>query len=141
MTQALTLVPIQDFPASPPDDLRFDYTQFHSADADALERHADSILEAAQAVKKATADGMLKIGKELTEAQQRLSRHGTGTFGRWCKERCGISRTTAHRILKAYKAFGDCSTVEQTMDASAVYVLSEKSCPEEAKKEAVRQAE
>jgi hypothetical protein len=124
MTQQLTLVPIQDLAETSPDDLTFDYTNIDSADATALEHHADSILEAAEAVKKTTTGGMFKIGNELTEAQLRLSHHGNGAFGRWCNERCGIPRTTAYRILKAYEAFKDCSKVEQTMDASVVNIQS-----------------
>ena len=73
MAQATTLNPIQDLLTSSPDDLSFDYQDIDSADATALEHHADSILETAEAVRKATAEGVLKIGRELALANRLLA--------------------------------------------------------------------
>lgn len=86
---------------------------------------------------------MLKIGAELSKAQERLANHGNGTFGKWCKERLGISSQSARNAINAFHAFGqeDCKTVLQSFDASALYLLSADSTPEEATEKAWELAE
>jgi hypothetical protein len=120
----------------------FDYDAHEIATADAkpLEKHAKVIVETQDRVRKTTAEGVLKIGKELEAARDRLARHGNGTFGTWCVERCGISRMSANRAMQAYSQFKDCNTVLQTFDATAMYLLSAESCPEDAAAEAMDRA-
>ena len=119
----------------------FDYGDIPEEDQSRLEQHASAIFEAVKTARSTTANCRLRVGHELALAQKLLSRRGNGTFGRWCTQVCGCSRTTAYRLVSAYREFEDCPTVEQSLDASALYELSKPSCPAEAKQEAIELAE
>lgn len=122
--------------------LEFDYAQHEITPADAkpLEKHAKVITETQDRVRRTTAEGVLKIGAELAAARDRLANHGNGTFGKWCKERCGITPRTAQYAIAAAQQFKDCETISQ-FDATALYLLSAESCPDEATQEALERAE
>ena len=87
--------------------------------------------------------GESEVGEELKAAHERLANHGDGTFNRWVKERCGFSHATAYKAIAAFDVFGgeDCKQYLQSFDASALYLLSAPSCPEEATAEAIERAE
>jgi hypothetical protein len=123
--------------------LAFDYTaaEISKADANRLEKHAETITTTQDKVRRTGVEGVMKIGAELVAARDRLANHGDGTFGKWCKERCGVTRFTAARVMHAWEQFKDCSTVQQSFDASALYLLSSESCPEEVVTEAMERAE
>lgn len=122
--------------------LAFDYGELPQQDVKALEKHAIAVLAINERQRKTTADNILKLGKELADAQKRLSHRGNGTFGKWCVERCGISRMTAHNAITAFGVFGgaNCKTVLQSFDATALYLLSAETCPEDATKDAINAA-
>ncbi len=74
-----------------------------------------------------------------------LANHGDGTFGKWCKERCGIGKSTAYRYLTILDVFGDakelvCPTGGQTFDAKALEYLANDTTPEEATRDALKLA-
>lgn len=122
--------------------LSFDYSanEIPAGEVKSLEKHAKVICDTIERVRKTTAEGVMKLGAELSAAQQKLSNHGDGTFGKWCQQRCGISRVTANKAINVYKAF-DCKPSLQSFDPTALYLLSSPSCPEEATTEAVERAE
>lgn len=122
--------------------LAFDYGDMPASDSKALERHAENVLKIQERQRKTTAENVLKLGAELKAAQERLSNHGNGTFGKWCVERCGISRSSADKIIKSHEVFSDkvCVNFTQSFDASALYALSADTCPEAALADALKLA-
>lgn len=119
----------------------FKYHRIGKDDVKALEGHAKAITAEVAGVRKANVAAMLRIGKELTAARDRLANHGNGTFGRWCNQRCKISRSQANRMIRPHLAFHDCPNLEQTYDVSALYELSSKRCPPPARSKAQQLAE
>ncbi len=123
--------------------LSFDYSanEIPAGEAKSLEKHAKVICDTIERVRKTTVEGVMKLGEHLYEAHEVLCNHGDGTWGKWCKDRCGISRMQAQRAIDAYNQFADCNKLLQTSDPSALYLLSAPSCPKEATDEAIRRAE
>lgn len=120
----------------------FDYIDLSPADAKALERHAKAIVKTQDRVRRVRAEGVLAIGKELAAVQSRLADHHDGVFTKWIKERCGFTPKSAYRVIRAYRVFGSCDNLSQLkFDASALYILSAKSTPEDATAEALKLAE
>lgn len=87
------------------------------------------------------AEAVMKMGGELAQARDKLAKHGNGTFGKWCVERCGISVSLAWKTIKATEQFQDRVTVTQSFDATAMYLLSAESCPEDTRDEFIERAE
>jgi hypothetical protein len=123
--------------------LEFDYAanEIAAGDARSLEKHAKAICETKERVRKITAEAVLKIGSEFASAHKRLSHHGDGTFGKWCKDRCGVTHQHALRSIAAYETFGSSEHCVQMFDATSLYLLSAPACPEDATKEALKSAE
>jgi hypothetical protein len=122
----------------------YDLLGIDADDAKHLEKHAQKIEHAAAVIRKATVDAIMRIGEELSIARDRLANHKNGTFRRWVQQRCGLSNGTIGNILAAYEQFADSKylpTVGKYVDASAVYLLSSNSCPEEVFDEAMQRAE
>ena len=99
----------------------------------------------AKAIDKAKSKGVeliFAIGEQLQIAHDELANHGDGTFQTWCKERLGISHTTANNYLNALEAFNgrDRQPVCQSFDAKALYYLSRDTTPEEAIEDALKLA-
>ncbi len=105
--------------------------------------HAKTVEAIQERVRRTSAEGVLKIGEELAAAQERLANNGNGTFGKWVAERLGMSRMSSSRAIQAYRTFGmgDCNKLLQSFDASALYILSAESTPEEATTKALELAE
>ena len=118
-----------------------DFGDLKAADTKALEGNATRIEKVQERVRKAGAEGVMAIGKELTAAQDRLANHGDGTFGKWAQARCGFTRQSAYRAIAAFGTFKDCNIMLQTFDPTALYLLSADSCPEGATAEALKLAE
>jgi len=120
----------------------FTYVDIPASDVKALEGHARAVLSIQDRQRKLTAENVLKLGKELKAAQERLSNHGNGTFGKWCKERCGISPQHALRCISTTTEFGGqrFEQIVQNFDASALYLLSSDTCPEDALSDALEAA-
>lgn len=80
--------------------------------------------------------------EELATAQKRLSNHGNGTFGKWCKERLGFTSRTAENLIRIYDGVPkkDYETVSKTFDVTALYCLLADTCPEDAYKDALKLA-
>jgi hypothetical protein len=85
--------------------------------------------------RKAT-EAVLAAGEALKEAQELLSDHNGGSFGKWVTEKVGISRRTAYRMISAWEAFGGCDSVTQRIDVDAVRKLA--GGPERAVNKAIR---
>jgi hypothetical protein len=123
--------------------LSFDYvaSEIPASEVKSLEKHAKVICDTIERVRKTTAEGLMKLGAELSAAQRKLSNHGNGTFGKWCRERCGIEPRQAQRAISVTTTFKDRDIMSQSSDPTALYLLSAPSCPEEATTEAVERAE
>jgi hypothetical protein len=99
-------------------------------------------------IDKAKARGValiFEIGEQLQIAHDELANHGDGKFGKWCQERCGISKSAAYRYLSVVEVFSrqkqlDGPTVGQSFDAKALYYLSRDTTPEAAIKDALYKA-
>ncbi len=74
-----------------------------------------------------------------------LANHGDGTFGKWCVERCQITRATALNYMRVTEVFGsqkqlNCKSLLQSFTAEALYYLSRDTTPEEATRDALKLA-
>jgi len=99
----------------------------------------------AERIDKAKADivnNVLVIGTELAKAHDKLSHHGDGVFGQWVEERCGFSRMSANRYMRAAEVFasGECNKLLQTFDDSAMYLLTAPNAPKDALDNAIERA-
>lgn len=118
----------------------YDAAEISKSDAKSLERHAAAIVATQDRVRRLTVEGVMEVGAELAAARDELSNHGNGTFGKWCKQRCGITSQTARNAIRVFEQFADSKTVLQSFDVSALYLLSSESCPEDAVSEAMERA-
>jgi hypothetical protein len=112
-----------------------------SSEVKSLEKHAKVICETIERVRKTTAEGVMKLGLELSAAQQKLSNHGNGKFEKWCSVRCGLSPQHARRMIAVSDSFKDSNIMFASSEPTALYLLSAPSCPEEATQEAIELAE
>jgi hypothetical protein len=109
---------------------------------------ANKLERCATAIDRAHAKGIeliFEVGKQLQIAHDELANHGDGCFGKWCKERCGIDRSTAHHYRNVVEVFGKhkeliCCPGQQTFDAKSLYYLSRDVTPEEAITDALKAA-
>lgn len=82
----------------------------------------------------------LVVGKAVCDAHELLAKAGKeGQFTAWVEAECRFSRATAYNYMNAYERFGECDVIDQ-FDQGALYVLASPSVPEEAFKEAVKNA-
>jgi len=123
--------------------LSFDYeaNAIDTKEAKSLEKHAKAICDTVERVRRTTAEGVMKLGAELTAAHAKLSNHGDGTFGKWCSLRCGLTARHARNMMGVCDTFKDREMISQSADPTALYLLSAPSCPEEATAEALERAE
>lgn len=115
-----------------------------TAEATALKSHAEKIVGIQDQVRRVDAEGILAIGEELTAAHKLLAGKGRdGMFRPWVEESCGFAFRTAYRAMEAFTTFGGekCANLAHLFDASALYVLSADSTPDEATTEAITRAE
>lgn len=83
--------------------------------------------------KRATEDGMMAIGKMLSEVKERLP---YGQFGRWLDQEFAWSQDTANRLMRVYAVFGSAKNTRVAESAPSVLaMLSAPSIPEEAREE------
>jgi len=83
--------------------------------------------------KKKAVEAVLTIGEALTTANELLADHAGGSFGKWLKQEAGISRSSAHRYMKAHSLLGRCPSVEQrNFELQAVYALADGKTPRQA---------
>jgi len=68
-------------------------------------------------------DSVLAIGEQLAEARDLLSDHAGGSYGKWLRDKVGMSRMSAHRFVALYETFGGCNTVRQLADVDALRKL------------------
>lgn len=104
-------------------------------DVEQLAKHIDS---AKEAIRK----NVIAIGKYLSRAHDKLAKHGSGVFGKWVEERCGIAIQSARNFMRVAEVFGigERTKFVQTFDQSAMYVLAAPSTPREAVDEAMGMA-
>lgn len=106
-----------------------------------LERCAKSI----EKIRSKGVELIFQIGEQLKIAHDELANHGDGTFGKWCKERLGISTSSAHNYLSVVDTFGsqkllDLPSLGRTFTAESLYYLSRDTTPEEATRDALKVA-
>ncbi len=130
--------------APSPVQLTFDYDchDIKKADQRPLEADADFITGQHRKASQAVVEAAFEIGDRLEKARARLANYKNGTFRAWVEERCGISKSSAYRMIDAARNIPKeyRPTVGRYIDASALYVLSVDSCPEDATEEAIRLA-
>lgn len=72
---------------------------------------------------KKCVSAVLAIGEQLAEAKDLLADHNGGSWGKWLKDRVGMSRMTAHRMIALHEEFGGCNNVIQLADVDALRKL------------------
>jgi hypothetical protein len=110
----------------------FDYGDLTEPEQRCLERAAERVRD----IRLRVAHSAIEIGRELKNAHERFAHKKTGTFGRWVEECCAITPRHARNFIDAYEVFG-----EPNLDDSAMFLLSAPSCPEAARKEALKIAD
>lgn len=110
----------------------------HSKTFNKVENEAVAIDEAMGRLNNATAifeksntQVALEVGAILATAQAKLSKYGEGVFIRWIQERLRLrlKKTTAYKWLRLHERLGDCPQCVQTIDVSALYILTQDSGP------------
>ena len=119
----------------------FDYEDIPDDEVEALEASAESIRTTISEGQAVFTELVLTIGKQLLSAQECLANHGNGGFLKWCKEACGLNRSSVYNYLAAVRVAKDCPTVGQSSEVSALYVLGAESCPHEARTQATELVE
>jgi hypothetical protein len=101
--------------------------------ADVIDRPTDEDLalqdcaERVRALKKTTTENIIKIGKELIFAKDRL---GHGRFGNWLNANAlGISDRTARRYMQLAQWADSNSDTVSVLEPAAAYLLSAPSTP------------
>lgn len=89
--------------------------------------------------REAASANVIAQGKLLHEANELLADHRDGLFQRWLDDEFDMSKSTAYRMMSAYRIFDGCPTVGQ-LEVSAMYALASDQCPENATKEALKLA-
>jgi len=69
-------------------------------------------------------DAVMAVGEDLIEARDLLGNHSGGSYGKWLKEKVGMSRTTAFRFVQLAETWTGCSKVKQLADLDALRRLS-----------------
>jgi len=110
----------------------FDYSQVSKDEKGKLVYYAAEIRKA----KKSHAEAIIETGRLLSESQDVMAKHGSGTFCEWVDLECGFGKSTAYRYIDAFEAFKDCPNLGQ-MDPSAMYLLAKN---DDAKKVAIKMA-
>jgi hypothetical protein len=97
------------------------------------EETASFLQEKVQRVNDIRIKSVIAIGKELKEAQERLSNHYQGCFGKWV-ESIGFSRQTAQNYIQGYewvvKNFDNIIDAEK-IQPSLLFAISKPSAPKE----------
>ncbi len=120
----------------------FDYGDMKPADIKSLESHAGEIEEIQNQARRITAEAVILQGKQFKAVHDLLKGRGRdGLFRPWVKQRCGLTPMSVYRIMAACDAFEKCNKLLHLFDASALYLLSAESCPEDVTEEAIRLAE
>lgn len=88
-------------------------------------------------VRRSVAD-VIEIGAKLADVKSRLAH---GQFGDWLEGEFGWSHDTAGRFMNVAAHFGQIPQIADFAAASALYLLASASTPDQARAEAVRQAE
>ena len=117
------------------------YEGFDGDLVDQLEKHAREITATQEAVRRISAEGVLKIGKRLALAQELLANKGNGTFVKWIEDRLGMSFKSAYRAIEAAGKFGEFVNLTSSFDASAMYLLAADSTPDDVFQAAIELAE
>ncbi len=87
---------------------------------------------------KRTAEDIVEIGRELTEAKAEL---GHGNFDNWIKQEFEMSKPTALRFMRVYENFGSKNVNLTHLSVSALYLLAESSTPEPVVQEVIARTE
>ncbi|RIK38011.1 MAG: hypothetical protein DCC55_22490 [Chloroflexi bacterium] len=113
--------------------LRYDYDLI-------AEEHRSPVMLAARRIKmkgNRIRTDLIDIGRELTEAKQRLPH---GQFGDWLAVEFEMSDRSARRYMRIYEGWGDNPEAISLLSDKALYLLADPDTPEEAKQEAIETA-
>ena len=99
---------------------KYEESGISAEDSAELEKSAEQVLTLQAKMRQHLAADIIAVGEQLATANERLSRHGSGNFGRWVEERCGISCSTAYRYRLIYEVWGDCVALTQSADLTAL---------------------
>ena len=114
---------------------RFDYELFLDQQTRAVVRkRTDEI----KGLIRRTAQDIIEVGVRLVEVKDLLPH---GFFGTWLKTEFDWSERTAQRFMSVAYAFKSVTVSDLDIQPKALYLLAAKSTPEEARLEAIEQAE
>ena len=104
---------------------------FHKVESEALaiDEAMGRLNNATAIFEKSNTQVALEVGAVLATAQAKLSKYGEGVFIRWIKVRLRFAKTTAYKWLRLHERLGDCPQCVQTIDVSALYILTQDSGP------------
>lgn len=120
----------------------FDYRALDTEDQIAVQERTKEI----KGKLKDAVNDIFQIGEALTDVQQRLASHKSGTFRAYLWHEFHWSKSTAYSFIAVYrwcmKRFGGCPNFGQlNFAASALYAVSAASTPEAAVDEMLERAE
>ncbi|MEC4804742.1 MAG: DUF3102 domain-containing protein [Jaaginema sp. PMC 1079.18] len=115
--------------------LQYQFSDLDPKTRDEIKERTDRI----RGLMQRTLQDIIEIGKELLEVKQRLPH---GQFGDYLRVEFDWSWQTANNFMNTASQFGN-GEIENGLEIApkALYILSSKSVPEKARKEAVKQAQ
>lgn len=112
-----------------------------SVDPD-IAKQLSHLARTVNAARKKAAESIIEAGLALVQANELLASHDGGSFGRWLKQACKMSRRSAYNYMAAARLFGGCATVAQrAFEPQALHVLAATAAPSAAVAEALKMAE
>ena len=108
----------------------FDYAALDPATSKYLKKRAAEL----KSLMRQTVDTLIKTGNILIEVKSRLP-HGQWTS--WCETEFGWSQRTARQMIHVAETFSSDNLSDLDIAASALYILSAPSTPEEVREEAL----
>jgi len=89
-----------------------------------LDKELGTIARRIKSSKRRAAAALLEMGQQLAEAQDLLAHHRGGSFGKFVRERCGLSTSAAYRAIETFKQFGTDAEIAKMIEPDALVVLS-----------------
>src|SRR3972149_2787735 len=111
----------------------FDYQQLDTETREIVQQRTSEI----KALMKRTAQDIIEIGQKLIEVKERLPH---GAFGDWLESEFEWKTTTAWNFMRVTEKFSNFENLPN-FAPSALYLLAAPSTPDEARQEAIEQAQ
>jgi hypothetical protein len=111
----------------------FDYSDVPAVDA----RRCKAAYETIGKRQRRMAEDIVAIGKELIGVKARLPH---GLFTPWLQHHFAWSDRTARRLMEVGAVFKTATLADLTIDQTALYLMAEDSCPDDVRKQVLKQA-